>query len=83
MEAFLHGATAMNCAVIAVYFLRFWTHARDRLFLWFACAFAGLGVERAVLGMLPYATEVREYVYLLRLLAFALISYGILEKNRR
>jgi len=83
MEPFLHGATAMNCAVIGVVFLRFWRQSRDRLFVWFACAFAILGVERAVLGLAPFATEFREYVYLLRLLAFALIIYAIAEKNRR
>ena len=83
METFLHGATAMNCAVIGVSFLRFWRQSRDRLFVWFAVAFVILGVERTVLGLLPFATEVREYVYLLRLLAFAVIIYAIVEKNRR
>ena len=83
METFLHGATAMNCAVIGVLFLRFWRQSRDRLFVWFAGSFAILGIERAVLGLLPFATEVREYVYLLRLLAFGLIIYAIVEKNRR
>lgn len=83
METFLHGATAMNCAVIGAYFLRFWQQSHDRLFLWFACAFLLLGVERAVIGLVASATEGREFVYLLRLLAFGLIIGGIVEKNRR
>ena len=83
METFLHGATAMNCAVVGLYFLRFWTQSRDRLFVFFACAFGILGIERTVLGLLPFATEGREYVYLLRLLAFCLIIYGIVDKNRK
>jgi hypothetical protein len=83
VETFLYGTTAMNCAVIGLFFLRFWTRSRDRFFLWFACAFLILGVERAVLGLLPFATEWREYVYLLRLFAFCVILYGIADKNRR
>jgi hypothetical protein len=83
VETFLHGATAMNCAVIGLCFLRFWRQSRERLFYWFACAFLILGIERATLGLTPFATEWREYVYLLRLLAFGLIIYGIVEKNRR
>lgn len=83
METFLHGGTAMNCAAIGLFFLRFWTKSRDRLFLWFAYAFLILGLERGVLGLLPFATEWREYVYLLRLLAFCLIIYGIVDKNRK
>lgn len=82
METFLHGGTAVNCAVIGLFFLRFWTRSRDRLFLWFAGAFLILAVERTVLGVLPWMTEWREYVYLLRLLAFCLIIYGIVDKNR-
>ena len=82
METFLHGGTAVNCAVIGLFFLRFWSRSRDRLFLSFACAFLILGVERTVLGVWPYMTEGREYVYLLRLLAFCLIIYGIVDKNR-
>ena len=77
METFLHGATAMNCGIVSVCFLRFWRQSHERLFLWFACAFLLLGVERAVLGLLASATEWREFVYLLRLLAFALIIAGI------
>ncbi len=83
METFLHGGTAVNCAVIGLFFLRFWTRSRDQLFLCFAGAFLILGIERSVLGLLPFMTEWREYVYLLRLLAFCLIIYGIVDKNRR
>ena len=83
METFLHGAAAANCGFIGLFFLRFWRQSRDTLFLSFALAFLILGVKRTVLGVWPFATEWREYVYLLRLAAFCLIIYGIVDKNRR
>ena len=83
METFLHGGTAVNCVVIGLFFLRFWTRSRDQLFLCFAGAFLMLAIERSVLGLLPFMTEWREYVYMLRLLAFGLIIYGIVDKNRK
>jgi hypothetical protein len=83
MVTFLYGAAAMGCAVIGLFFWRFWRQSLDRLFLMFALAFWILAVDRTVLGVLTFATEWREYVFLLRLLAFCLILYGIIDKNRR
>lgn len=83
MATFLYGAGAMGCAVIGLFFLRFWRQSMDRLFLMFALAFWILAVDRTVLGIVDFVTEWREYVFLLRLLAFCLIVYGIVDKNRR
>jgi hypothetical protein len=80
---FIQGAVAMGCAVIAVFFFRFWHESRDRLFLRFSAAFSVLCVSYALLGMVAFATEFRVYVFVVRLLAFCLILYGIFEKNRR
>ena len=82
MVTFLYGAAAVAFAVIGLYFLRFWTQSRDRLFLYFAVAFALLAVDRVMLGLVPLATEAREFVFLLRLFAFCLILFGIYQKNR-
>lgn len=82
MVTFLHGATAMGALVISLFFLRFWRQARERLFLSFALAFFLLGIERVILGTVSFATEWRDYVYLLRLGAFCVILFGILDKNR-
>ena len=79
---FLHGAVAMGCTVVAVFFLRFWQQSRDRLFLRFAAAFFTLALSYALLGLLTFATEWRLYVFVVRLLAFCMILYGIFEKNR-
>jgi Family of unknown function (DUF5985) len=83
MVTFLYGAAAMGCALIGLFFWRFWRQSLDRLFLMFALAFWILAIDRTVLGVLAFATEWREYVFLLRLLAFCLILYGIIDKNRR
>jgi hypothetical protein len=83
MVTFLYGAAAMGCMVIGAFFWRFWKQSVDRLFLMFSMAFWILAVDRTVLGVVEFSTEGREYVFLLRLLAFCLILYGIVDKNRR
>ena len=83
VETFFHGASAMNSAIIALFFLRFWRGSLDRLFLFFGLAFGLLAVDRAVLALIPFATEWRVYVYLVRLTAFSVIIGGIVDKNRR
>lgn len=79
---FLSGATAMGCGVAALFFLRFWRTTRDRLFVYFAVAFAILAINRAALALVTHAQESTPYFYILRLLAFLLIAYAIIDKNR-
>lgn len=71
----------LNAWAISVFFLRFWSTTRDRLFGCFAGAFLLLGFER--IAMRAFADEFRFYVYLIRLGAFLLILFAIWEKNRR
>ena len=80
---FIQGAVAMGCALAAFFFLRFWRQSRDALFLSFAAAFALLSASYVLLGTVAFATEWRIYVFVVRLLAFCLILYGIFDKNRR
>jgi hypothetical protein len=82
MVMFLYGAAATGFAAIGGYFYRFWKRSLDRLFLMFAVAFWLLAIDRVVLGLVPLASEVRVYVFLIRLVAFCLILYGIYGKNR-
>lgn len=80
---FLVGATAMGYAIAALFFLRFWTRTGDRLFLVFAIAFLLLvfNAVLVVVGNVP--REDRAPLYLLRLAAFALIIWAIVQKSRR
>jgi hypothetical protein len=83
MNAFLQGAVAMGCAIVGLFFLRFWRDSRDRLFMLFALAFWALAASYVLLGVISFATEFRVYVFVVRLAAFCLILYGIFDKNRR
>jgi hypothetical protein len=81
MEQFLTGANAMAFTVAGLFFLRFWRTTHDRLFLTFALAFWVLGIARVGLVLFRGATEYHIAFYLLRLAAYLLIAYAILEKN--
>ena len=83
LVSFLQGAVAMGCAIVGIFFLRFWRQSRDRLFLRFAWAFWLLAASFALLGVVAFATEARVYVFVVRLFAFCTILYAIFEKNRR
>lgn len=81
MTEYLSGASAVACLVISLYFLKFWRASRDRLFAIFSLAFAVFGVNRTVLAFLDDNNEFRTWMYVLRLLAFALILYAVIDKN--
>jgi hypothetical protein len=82
MMDFVSGAIMMSFLVAGFFFRRYWVVTRDRLFLIFACAFWILSLERWVLEATGPTYEFRPYIYLLRLLAFALILVAIIDKNR-
>ena len=79
---FLSGAVVMGFLIAGLFFLRFWTRTRDRLFLILGLAFAVFAVNRAVLSALDPDDEARTLVYAVRLMAFALIALAVLDKNR-
>jgi Family of unknown function (DUF5985) len=79
---FLSGAVALGFVVCALFFMRFWRRTRDQLFLAFALAFALLGAGQAILALANIPTEERGSLFLFRLVAFALILFAILRKNR-
>lgn len=82
MEDCIMGAMAMACAVIGLFFLRFWRETGDRLFVIFAVAFWLFGATRAALAILPDSSEHAIVIYLVRLAAFALILVAVIDKNR-
>jgi hypothetical protein len=81
--AFLSGAVAAGFLLAGLFFLRFWKRTRDGLFLAFAAAFVLLGLGQALLALANVPDEERSWLYLVRLLAFALILAAIIRKNRR
>ena len=82
INRFLLGALVMGCFIAGLFFLRFWRKTRDRLFVIFALAFWLMGVNWLALSFTDPQAEFRPALYLIRLLAFVLILYAILEKNR-
>ncbi len=65
-----------------MFFLRFWTQSRDRLFAIFAAAFCLLAVQRGMLILGSVGAEASIWPYAVRLLAFLLILGAIVDKNR-
>jgi hypothetical protein len=82
VNEFLLGVTAMGCVVAALFFVRFWRSSGDRFFLWFSLGFATFAVNRTILATLDADSEERVAVYVLRLLAFLLILWAVVDKNR-
>jgi uncharacterized membrane protein HdeD (DUF308 family) len=80
---FLSGATLILCLVAALLFIRFYRRTSDRLFLFFAAAFAILGVNRIFFLLIDANNEARTWLYAVRLVAFLLIIYAIVDKNFR
>jgi hypothetical protein len=78
---FLSGAITLGFFVAAAFFLRFWRRTRDRLFLAFAAAFALLALNQALAAFLGASDELTLYTYVLRVFAFVLILYAIVDKN--
>lgn len=81
--AFLYGLVAMGLAVSALFFVRYWRQTHDRLFAFFAAAFGLMAIERVAVVFAQLRLENVAWLYLIRLVAFVLIAWAIIEKNRR
>jgi uncharacterized membrane protein HdeD (DUF308 family) len=81
MNDLITGAISMASLIIGLFFLRFWRNTRDRFFLYFALSFGIEGVHRIVTTLAVDANEDSPLHYLVRLLAYGLILWAILEKN--
>lgn len=81
LDLFLLGYVAAASLVVTLFFLRFWKHTRDFLFLAFAVFFAVQGGTRAFASSTSSPNLVNWWVYLLRLLAVLLVLAAIVRKN--
>ncbi len=82
-DQFLSGAVVMGFAVASLLFLSYWRRTRQRLFLTFAASFFLLGTNYLWLAITEIPVEERSPLFLIRLLAFALLIVGIVQSNRR
>lgn len=81
MPDLVTGMIAMASLIIGLFFLRFWRNTKDRFFLYFALSFGIEGVHRIVTTLTFDEHEESPLHYLVRLLAYGLILWAILEKN--
>ena len=83
MNDLLSGVLIAFYGTIALFFLRFWFAARERLFGLFALAFVVLAAQRLALSLTNATMEDQTVFYLLRLTAFVIIVVAIIDRNRR
>jgi len=85
MNDLMAGATAMGSFVITLFFVRFWRNSGDRFFLYFALSFLVQGVHRryAAVASAGIAEQSSPLHYAIRVFAYALILWAVLEKNWR
>jgi len=81
MDQILSGMYVAGYAIAGLFFLRFWRASRDRLFIFFSVAFWVLGLQRLMLAVSTVPTEDQTYLYVIRLIAFLIILYAIIDKN--
>ena len=81
VNQFLSGAIVTGHLVAALLFARSWRDTGDRLFAAFALAFALLSAQRLALSFLG-GREHAVLLYAVRLAAFAIILWAIIDKNR-
>ncbi|HUR87904.1 MAG TPA: DUF5985 family protein [Ramlibacter sp.] len=82
LSTFLSGAISLACAVVALFFMRFWRTTRDSFFIWFALSFALEAIGRGASAFLQLP-DGNPAFYGLRVIAYGLIIAAIWQKNRR
>jgi len=83
LNGVVSGALLMGYAVAALFFLRFWSASRERLFALFSLAFSVLAVQRLAITLTRETMEDQTVFYLLRLAAYVIIIIAIVDRNRR
>jgi hypothetical protein len=77
----ISGALMMGYLVAAIFFLKFYRTTKDRLFALFAAAFGILACQRVALALTTKTVEDTVLIYVIRLIAFVIILYAIVDKN--
>lgn len=82
VNSFLNGVIFFGHVTAGLFFLRFWTRTRDRLFVLFAIAFWIFATIRAAMVMLNHDDE-NQLLYWFRLIGYLVILAAIIDKNFR
>lgn len=81
MILFASGAIAMAFGVAGLYFLRVWRDKQDRLFVLFSLALFILAANRVLIALSDLQDNRGDHFYWIRLCAFVIILFAILDKN--
>jgi hypothetical protein len=81
MSLFLSGMITMGFFIAGLFFVRFWSRTRDRLFLAFAVAFWLFAANQGLVPFLDAPGEAQGLLYTLRLTGFVLLIVAIVSKN--
>jgi hypothetical protein len=77
----ISGALVMGYLVASIFFLKFYRSTKDRLFAFFAAAFGILSCQRVALALTTKTVEDTVLIYVIRLIAFLIILFAIIDKN--
>ena len=83
MNQLVSGGIICGYLVCGLFFLRFWRQTSDRLFLLFGAAFWILAGQRVLLALTTQTLENQAPLFTVRLAAFLIILWAILDRNRR
>ena len=81
MYDFLTGVTTVGFLIAAVFFFRFWKTTRDWFFAILGIAFILFAANQAGGALLEVPREEQSWLYVLRLIGFALLLVAIVLKN--
>jgi hypothetical protein len=81
-NAFLWGVNATAAFAIGLLFLAYWRETGEKLLARFAVAFWFLALNWVWLILALPPIETRHHSYLPRLVAFLIIIWAVVEKNR-
>ena len=81
MNELLAGGIATASLIAGLFFLRFWRQTHDRFFLFFALSFLIEGLNRFALYALAGLDDQHPIYYVIRLVAYGLIVWAIVDKN--
>lgn len=86
MNNFIDGVVMTAFCISGLFFLRFWRKSRDRFFLLFALSFWIMGINRLFMVLIvsdrTVPNENHAGLYVIRLIAFAIVILAIIDKNR-
>ncbi|UQA57717.1 DUF5985 family protein [Polyangium aurulentum] len=82
MKDFIGGALTIGFWVAALFFFKFWRKTHDRLFAIFSLAFWMMGANRVLITLVKTDEARFPFFYVVRLIAYVLIIYAIVDKNR-